>query len=131
MNFNFLIFFLKNSPGLTKHPVALPSTPQMPIESWKPIEINELDEMERLQSLKQRESLLKGMGISDIVNKMLFGTSGTMATLPPSLVVNPNDFNNNAINNNNNNESVNKNGYGNNPKYEIKTKNYNPFENQY
>jgi hypothetical protein len=109
--------------------VALPSTPQIPIESWKPIEINELDEMERLQSLKQRESLLKGMGISDIVNKMLFGTSGTMATLPPSLVVNPNDFNNNAINNNN--ESVNKNGYGNNPKYEIKTKNYNPFENQY
>ena len=109
---------------MTKHPIALPSTPQLPLETWKPTEINELDEMERLTSLKQRENLLKGMGIADIVNKMLFGTSGTMATLPPSLVVN--DPNNNV----NSNES-NKNAYGHNPKYEIKTKNYNPFENQY
>ena len=91
--------------------------------------------MERIQSLKQRESLLKGMGITDIVNKMLFGTSGTMATLPPSLVVNHSDFNaannnNNGNNNNNNNDSL-ISKHGHNPKYEIKTKNYNPFENQY
>ena len=112
---------------INRQQVTLPSTPQTPIETWKALEINELDEMERLQSLKQRENLLKGMGIAELVNKMLIGTSGTVATIPPSLVIHQNNqiqqhHHDNDINNRNN-------MYQNN-KYEVKTKNYNPFENQ-
>jgi hypothetical protein len=42
-------------------------------DSWSPLEINELDELERLQALKQRENLLKGLGVKDMVNKILTG----------------------------------------------------------
>lgn len=42
--------------------------------------------MERVQSLKHRENLIKGMGITDFVNRILYGTPGTVATVPPSLV---------------------------------------------
>lgn len=99
----------------------------MSIEIWKPLEINEFDEMERIQSLKQRENLLKGMGITDFVYKMLFGTSGTIATLPPAMLAN---VNHSGQSNNNDQSSQNDNQSKTNPnKFEIKTKNYNPFEN--
>jgi hypothetical protein len=121
-------------------------------ETWRPFEINELDEMERIQSLKHRENLIKGMGITDFVNRILHGTPGTVATIPPNLT-NKNVLiaqNNNNNNNNNNmiqqhnhhnhhhhhqqhtNEDINNqltNGAAINSKLEIKTKNYNPFEN--
>ena len=110
-------------------------------ENWKPSEISDLDEMERIQSLKHRENLVRGMGIIDFVNKMLYGTSGTVATMPPSLNGHNNYTNVNNINNNNRNinneiintnDSLNKSGINqasHNSKFEVKTKNYNPFEN--
>lgn len=98
----------------------MPSTVQIPVETWKPAEINDFDEMERLQSLKQRENLLKGMGIIDFVNKILFGTSGTVATLPPSFL---------SSNNQPSHENEHSRNIVGNSKLEIRTKNYNPFEN--
>jgi hypothetical protein len=115
----------KNS--ITKQVIILPSAAQAPLETWRPIEINELDEMERVQGLKQRENLLKGMGITEFVNKMLFGTSGTIAALPASFLNNNNNNNNHHNQSSNLNNDSNKNNSNN--KLEIKTKNYNPFEN--
>ncbi len=70
---------------MTKPHLLLPSSNNaMTSETWKPFEINELDEMERVQSLKHRENLIKGMGITDFVNRILHGTPGTVATIPPS-----------------------------------------------
>ena len=112
---------------MPKQVIILPSAAhQAPIETWKPIEINELDEMERVQGLKQRENLLKGMGITEFVNKMLFGTSGTIAALPASFSNNNNNHNNQSSNHNDPSKNSSNN---NNNKLEIKTKNYNPFEN--
>jgi hypothetical protein len=114
--------------------------------------------MERIQSLKHRENLIKGMGITDFVNRILYGTPGTVATVPPSLISQSHHKQNlNAANNNNNNNNNGSNTNANgitknlaaynpamdlvttqqidrnyttyNPKIEIKTKNYNPFEN--
>ena len=74
-------------------------------ESTKPIEIDEGEDIERLTSLKQRETLLRGMGESikvihlkkneqglfflfnvigviDMCHRLLFGTTGTMANIP-------------------------------------------------
>ncbi len=114
---------------MPKQVIILPSAAhQAPIETWKPIEINELDEMERVQGLKQRENLLKGMGITEFVNKMLFGTSGTIAALPASFLNNNNNNNHNNQSSNHNDPSKNSSNNNNN-KLEIKTKNYNPFEN--
>jgi hypothetical protein len=42
-------------------------------DTWNPLEINEFDEIERLQGLKQRENMLKGMGVKDIITKVLTG----------------------------------------------------------
>lgn len=108
-------------------------------DTWKPFEINELDEMERVQSLKQRENLIKGMGITDFVNRILHGTPGTVATIPPSFINNKNvTVSNPTTTNQTNNDDTNQhdaisktltiNSNFNN-KFEIKTKNYNPFEN--
>lgn len=112
---------------INRQQITLPSTPQTPVETWKALEINELDEMERLQSLKQRENLLKGMGITELVNKMLLGTSGTVATLPSSLIIHQN---NQIQQHQHDNDINNRNNMYQNNKYEVKTKNYNPFENQ-
>lgn len=112
-------------------------------ETWRPFEINELDEMERIQSLKHRENLIKGMGITDFVNRILHGTPGTVATIPPNLtnknVLIAQNNNNNMVQHHNHhnhhhhqNEDINNqltNGAAINSKLEIKTKNYNPFEN--
>ena len=151
---------------VAKPHLLLPSSNNAMIsETWKPFEINELDEMERVQSLKHRENLIKGMGITDFVNRILHGTPGTFATIPPSFVNShntktvsiPNNININGNNligtnntNNNNNSGSNNNNNSNNQtddqqsndaigkglpinsnfnKLEIKTKNYNPFEN--
>ena len=109
----------------------------------RPLEINELDEMERIQSLKHRENLIKGMGITDFVNRILYGTSGTVATVPPSLISQQKHANTNGAgmikqnlaNLNGNQELITQGDPLNrtfttyNPKIEIKTKNYNPFEN--
>lgn len=43
--------------------------------------------MERLHSLKQRESLIKGMGVDEIVYKILSGTNGTVAAYPGGVTV--------------------------------------------
>ena len=107
------------------------------IEKWKPMEINEHEEIERVHWLRQRENLLRGLGVNDLVNKMLSGTNGTTAMAPPSQppvqhqylnredeIISISDVSYRANNNNNN---------GNNllsTKYELKAKNYNPFENQ-
>lgn len=111
-------------------------------ESWRPSEINEYEEMERVHSLKQRESLLKTMGIGDIVNRILSGTSGTVATLPPAFY---NNNNNNSNNNNAPQQGANLNQMAPNDvndftvngllakntsqisKLELRTKNFNPF----
>jgi hypothetical protein len=84
----------------------------------KPIPIDETEELERIQSLRQRENLIKGMGINDFVHRILFGTpgnvkknqifninhalillKGTVATIPPPLT-----SSNNQSNNTNNNQ---------------------------
>jgi len=100
--------------------------------------------MERIQSLKHRENLIKGMGITDFVNRILYGTSGTMATVPPSLQSHSHNSKNtngtivskNLISTIPNQDMslqvdpMNRTLTTYNPKIEIKTKNYNPFENQ-
>lgn len=110
-----------------------------PSESWKPTEINEYDEMERIHALKQRETLIKGMGINEIVNKILSGTGGTVASLPPAFL----SYTDNNINNHNNNNSnshttnlvelndVNMKNSTQISKLELRTKNFNPFENHH
>jgi hypothetical protein len=61
----------------------VPTPPSQPYgESTRPIEIDESEEVERLLSLKHRETLVRGMGIVDMCHRMLFGTTGTMANLP-------------------------------------------------
>ncbi|CAF3896980.1 unnamed protein product [Rotaria sp. Silwood2] len=50
-------------------------------DSTKPIDIEETEELERMLSLKHRETLIRGMGIVDMCHRMLFGTPGTMANL--------------------------------------------------
>lgn len=100
------------------------SSPNMPRETWLPYEINDLDEMERLSALKQRENLLKGMGVKDLVNKILSGTNGTTATIPPVFYNDSNNTNSNNNNNNNNNLSIQ------NTRVEIRSKNFNPFDHQ-
>ncbi|CAF4317967.1 unnamed protein product, partial [Didymodactylos carnosus] len=51
-------------------------------DSLKTIEIDESEELERVMSLKQRETLIRGMGIIDMCHRLLFGTPGTIANLP-------------------------------------------------
>lgn len=47
-----------------------------PIDSMKPLAIDEAEELERIQLMKQRENLIKGMGINEFVHRILFGTPG-------------------------------------------------------
>ncbi|CAF3548920.1 unnamed protein product [Rotaria sordida] len=62
--------------------VNIPSPPTQSFgDSTKPIDIDETEELERMLSLKHRETLIRGMGIVDMCHRMLFGTSGTMANL--------------------------------------------------
>ncbi|CAF0755345.1 unnamed protein product [Didymodactylos carnosus] len=57
--------------------------PVMPYgDSGKAVEIDENEELERIMSLKQRETLIRGMGIIDMCHRLLFGTAGTIANLP-------------------------------------------------
>ncbi|CAF3334922.1 unnamed protein product [Rotaria socialis] len=56
-------------------------TTQLCTDPTKPIEIDETEELERMLSLKHRETLIRGMGIVDMCHRMLFGTPGTMANL--------------------------------------------------
>lgn len=133
--------------ALNKQQLPLPSpstSAPSPNETMRPLEINELDEMERVQALKHRENLIKGMGITDFVNRILYGTSGTVATVPPSLAnhahhsksTNGTLISKNLVSNMNPNhelsqaDPLNRTFTTYNPKIEIKTKNYNPFENQ-
>lgn len=148
--------------------ISSASSVQLQVETWKPAEINEYDEMERQHSLKQRESLIKGMGVDEIVYKMLSGTSGTVAAYPGAAAVvaatallngsnaNNNNNNNNAQFNNNNNNNIpmmaanvaNSSSNRINPflfndssdaslrnnfssKLELRTKNFNPFDNEH
>jgi len=84
------------------------------------------------------------MGITDFVNRILYGTSGTMATVPPSLQShsqNTKGMNGSIVNKtlvatlpnqevSLHTDTMNRTFTTYNPKIEIKTKNYNPFENQ-
>lgn len=136
---------------LGKARILSPSVAQFQVETWRPVEINEFDEMERLQSLKQRDNLIRGMGITDFVNRMLSGTPGTVATIPPAAATTT-TINNNHTFSNNYNESTNTNNnyefHGNaairptisnnpnlnisatqnNAKFEIRQKTFNPFD---
>lgn len=51
-------------------------------ESAKAMEIDESEEVERMTLLKQRETLIRGMGVIDMCHRLLFGTAGTMANVP-------------------------------------------------
>ncbi|CAF3454060.1 unnamed protein product [Rotaria sp. Silwood1] len=51
-------------------------------ESLRPTEIDENEEFERMTLLKQRETLMRGMGVIDMCHRLLFGTPGTMANVP-------------------------------------------------
>lgn len=45
----------------------------MKLDSMKPVDINEKEELERLQGLQQREKLIRSLGIVDLLYR-LFGT---------------------------------------------------------
>ncbi|CAF3048765.1 unnamed protein product [Rotaria sp. Silwood2] len=51
-------------------------------ESLRSMEIDENEEFERMTLLKQRETLMRGMGVIDMCHRLLFGTPGTMANVP-------------------------------------------------
>ncbi|CAF0827290.1 unnamed protein product [Rotaria sordida] len=51
-------------------------------ESLRSMEIDENEEFERMALLKQRETLIRGMGVVDMCHRLLFGTPGTMANVP-------------------------------------------------
>jgi hypothetical protein len=51
------------------------------IDTMKPLLIDETEELERVQGLKQRENLLKGMGINEFIHRILFGTPGNLFSL--------------------------------------------------
>ncbi|CAF1413145.1 unnamed protein product [Rotaria magnacalcarata] len=51
-------------------------------ESMKTLDIDENEEFERMTLLKQRETLIRGMGVIDMCHRLLFGTPGTMANVP-------------------------------------------------
>ncbi len=106
-------------------------------DKWKPLEINEHEEIERVHWLRQRENLLRGLGVGELVNKMLSGTNGTTAMAPPANppvqhhqhhnredeIISISDVSYRTNNNNSGNHMLS-------AKYELKAKNYNPFENQ-
>jgi len=74
-------------------PVNLITSPsQIYGESLKPLEIDEIEERERLGQLKQREAILRQTGVIEMCHRELFGKPGTMANAP--------------INNNNNNNNT-------------------------
>ena len=50
--------------------------PVTPLDTLKPLPIDEIEELERIQALRQRENLIKGMGINEFVHRILFGTPG-------------------------------------------------------
>jgi len=134
---------------------SMPKFTYIQVDTMKPLIIDENEELERIQALKQRDNLLKGMGINEFVHRILFGTPGTMATIPPPLNNLKPSTNNSSLPNNllnltnqnlqeqsqdmlqtkyvststvyNNNTSINNNISA--SKLEIKTRNYNPFDN--
>lgn len=64
-----------------------------PIDTTKPMEILEEEELERISGLLQRDNLVRGLGIVEHVYRLLHCTPGTMGvlkseprTLPPPLV---------------------------------------------
>ena len=50
-----------------------------PIDTKKPLDIIEEEELERISSLLQRENLVKGLGIVEHVYRLLHCTPGTMS----------------------------------------------------
>ena len=54
----------------------MPKLAYVQIDTMKPLIIDENEELERIQTLKQRDNLLKGMGINEFVHRILFGTPG-------------------------------------------------------
>ena len=84
---------------------------QFDIDTTQPVDIDETEEMERLLSLKHRETLIRGMGkylnlssennvlflskwlkgIIDLCHRMLSNSNGVMPNFPPSpdVVSNP------------------------------------------
>jgi hypothetical protein len=52
-----------------------------PIDTLKPMEILEEEELERISSLLQRDNLVRGLGIVEHVYRLLHCTPGTMGYL--------------------------------------------------
>ena len=64
-----------------------------PVDTKKPLDILEEEELERLSGLLQRDNLVRGLGIVEHVYRLLHCTPGTMGVLkseprplPPPLV---------------------------------------------
>ncbi|UJR08124.1 hypothetical protein I4U23_012400 [Adineta vaga] len=65
---------------------------QSDIDTTKPLDIEESEEMERLLSLKHRETLVRGMGINDLCHRMLINSNGVMPNFPPPPDVVPDSY---------------------------------------
>jgi len=66
-----------------------------PVDTTKPLDILEEEELERISGLLQRDNLVRGLGIVEHVYRLLHCTPGTMGVLkseprplPPPLVSN-------------------------------------------
>lgn len=64
-----------------------------PVDTTKPMDILEEEELERISGLLQRDNLVRGLGIVEHVYRLLHCTPGTMGvlktdarSLPPPLV---------------------------------------------
>lgn len=108
---NILIFYLNSKennfvfgnvccgltfPGVYFKILGSESSSQMcddPVDTSKPLDILEEEELERISGLLQRDNLVRGLGIVEHVYRLLHCTPGTMGvlktdtrSLPPPLV---------------------------------------------
>ncbi|XP_052793534.1 tubulin polyglutamylase ttll6-like isoform X27 [Mya arenaria] len=97
---------ITSSSRTTMESVGSDSSRQMnydePVDTTKPMDILEEEELERISGLLQRDNLVRGLGIVEHVYRLLHCTPGTMGILkseprplPPPLLLPPllNDFN--------------------------------------
>uniref|UniRef100_A0A1I8HL04 Tubulin polyglutamylase ttll6 n=1 Tax=Macrostomum lignano TaxID=282301 RepID=A0A1I8HL04_9PLAT len=66
---------------------ASPSGPEPVLDTSQPVPIVDEEEIQRLSGLLQRDSLVRGMGVVELVYRMLHCTAGTMALIPTSYPV--------------------------------------------
>uniref|UniRef100_A0A1I8FX46 Tubulin polyglutamylase ttll6 n=1 Tax=Macrostomum lignano TaxID=282301 RepID=A0A1I8FX46_9PLAT len=63
------------------------SGPEPVFDTSQPVPIVDEEEIQRLSGLLQRDSLVRGMGVVELVYRMLHCTAGTMALIPTSYPV--------------------------------------------